>query len=364
MLGGATAVAAALPLGGLIGCSSDGTDAVDADASLGADTSGPEADASPGDTTEPEGGDSELTDTAQTDTDQADTDQTDTDQPDTDLADTDQADAKDPDAAPSDADTAEDAIADAREDTEVGRDTDEDAEVPIEGWATGGTAAMTAKDRYPNPFTTAAAGCVLTCQTTLGPCHEPAPERQDISDGWDGIPVRLALRIVDDECNPIANAAVDVWHTNHRGSYSGSIPFCNETESDARLAYFRGHQVTDGNGRVDFDTCYPGWYPGRVVHFHIRVQLGGYDGAASAASAVTTQLFFQDALNDEIFSEVEPYSDFGAPDTTLLNDGVVNGEDDLDRYILETAKLPDGAMHAWKTVVVSTGTPANCGIGS
>ena len=41
-------------------------------------------------------------------------------------------------------------------------------------WAAGGTAAMTARATYPDPFTAAVTSCPLVlCQTTAGPCTAP-----------------------------------------------------------------------------------------------------------------------------------------------------------------------------------------------
>ncbi|HEY4058441.1 MAG TPA: hypothetical protein VGM39_17635, partial [Kofleriaceae bacterium] len=63
------------------------------------------------------------------------------------------------------------------------------------GWATGGTAAMTDKASYPDPFTTASSSCVLVETTTEGPCTTPTyATRQDVSEAWNGLPVRLALK--------------------------------------------------------------------------------------------------------------------------------------------------------------------------
>ncbi len=49
-----------------------------------------------------------------------------------------------------------------------------------------------------------------------------------------------------------------------------------------------------------FRTIYPGWYPGRTVHIHVRVYVGG-------DVVHTGQLYFPDALTDAVFRRV-PYS--------------------------------------------------------
>ncbi len=223
-----------------------------------------------------------------------------------------------------------------------------------DAWASGGTAAIGDPARFPNPFDVVpASACVLTCMTTIGPCHTTSPEREDISDGWDGLPLRLALRVVDPTCRPVAGALVEVWHTNYTGGYSGRIAaMCNNDEADIAKQFFRGYLATDADGRVDFDTCYPGWYNGRAVHIHLRVMTGAYDADDRAPAAVTTQLLFTDELNSDIFSSHSLYAPFGEPDTTLDTDGVIGGETDKAPYLFDVQRMEDGVMFASKTLVI------------
>jgi protocatechuate 3,4-dioxygenase beta subunit len=39
--------------------------------------------------------------------------------------------------------------------------------------------------------------------------------------------------------------------------------------------FLRGVQITDAQGTVEFKTIYPGHYPGRVNHIHMKVHVGG-----------------------------------------------------------------------------------------
>jgi len=231
-------------------------------------------------------------------------------------------------------------------------------------WATGGTAAMTGRDAYPDPFESGGGtSCTVTCEATIGPCHAESPERSDVSEGWDGLPVRLALRVVDEACLPVANAIVEIWHTNHAGVYSGATgSICNEAEEDRAAGYFRGYLRTDTDGRVDFDTVFPGWYRGRAVHIHFRVLMGVYDPVDDAAASVVSQLFFDDALVEEIFASEPVYRDYGQPDTTNATDGIIRGETMLAPYVLDVARMSDGAMQASKTIVLRVASAA-CTIG-
>lgn len=235
-----------------------------------------------------------------------------------------------------------------------------DASTPT-SWATGGTASIVDADAYPDPFVAGSSACALTCQATIGPCHTTSPERADVSDGWDGLPVRLALKVVDESCTPIENAIVEIWHTNYRGIYSGRIStMCNSDEEDRAAAYFRGYVRTDAEGRVDFDTVFPGWYSGRCVHIHFRIQMGSYDGADSASSTLVSQLFFPDELVRSIFAGEPLYDGYGTPDTFLGDDNVVGGEEDPSPYVCDVARMSDGVMLASKTIVILSSSGSLC----
>lgn len=231
-------------------------------------------------------------------------------------------------------------------------------------WITGGTSVIAAS--YPDPFSSPGSACSLICQTTIGPCHTLSPQRQDVSDGWNGVPLRLSLRILDEQCAPIPNAIVEIWHTNYKGIYSGNInTMCNTAAEDRAAQYFRGYQRTDANGRVDFNTCFPGWYTSRAVHIHVRVMSGDYNASDSAAASVVTQMLFTDALVQEIFSQVPLYAAFGQPDTLLARDNVIGSVSDRTPYILDVARMSDGVMLGSKTVIVknATSSTALCSVG-
>jgi protocatechuate 3,4-dioxygenase beta subunit len=159
--------------------------------------------------------------------------------------------------------------------------------------------------------------------------------------------MRLALRVVDASCNPIANAKVKIWHTQISGSYSGDTPnptMCLKSAAEASKHYFRGVQTTDANGRVDFDSCFPGWYRGRTIHIHFTITANG--------ATFTSQIVFDDALVDEIFRSHAEYSTYGIPDTHNAGDNVV-GQGNIAAYTATTSRMSDGAMLAAKEISVS-----------
>lgn len=220
------------------------------------------------------------------------------------------------------------------------------ADTGSSAWAQGGTKSM--KGPYADPFPTAVASCVLAVAATEGPCTEAADQvRSDISEGYSGLPTRLALKVVDAACNPVVGAKVKIWHTQVTGSYSGDTPnagMCLKSAAEATKHYFRGAQTTNQDGRVDFDTCFPGWYRGRAIHIHYTVTANG--------KSFTSQLVFDQALIQDIFANHPEYAVFGQPDTPNARDNVV-GNANLASYLVETKRLPDGALMAAKVLVAS-----------
>lgn len=221
-------------------------------------------------------------------------------------------------------------------------------------WASGGTAAMTDIATYPDPFEAiAAASCTPTCTMTLGPCHDDlAPEREDISEGQRGLPLRLGIRIVDESCTPVTDANVDIWHCDVAGVYSSETAddpaFCTGSDAEALAArWFRGYVQVDANGVAWFKTCFPGWYHGRAIHIHFTVRRPSREGT----EYLTSQLAFDPALIAEICGSHTDYVAHGQPDTSNTSDSVFPSAT-VEEYELETSRMTDGAMLAWKTIVI------------
>ena len=138
--------------------------------------------------------------------------------------------------------------------------------------------------------------CVLAPEQTEGPYYlDDHKVRRNITDGKRGVPLALRLKVVDvSTCKPIRRAAVDIWHCDAGGVYSGT----GAQNADKR--FLRGIQRTDRNGLARFETIYPGWYPGRTVHVHVTVYISGN-------VVHTGQLYFPDALTDRVYKR-SPYS--------------------------------------------------------
>ncbi len=163
--------------------------------------------------------------------------------------------------------------------------------------------------------------CVLTPGQEEGPFYiDLAQVRQDIVENRPGVPLALALTVVDsDTCEPIRDAAVDIWHCDALGVYSGEPSEGSEGET-----YLRGIQLTDGNGLAEFATIYPGQYPGRTTHIHVKVHLGGRqsDGIYSGGHVSHIgQLFTFDRRDAEVFA-LAPYNRNTAEIVSRNTDGV------------------------------------------
>jgi protocatechuate 3,4-dioxygenase beta subunit len=138
-----------------------------------------------------------------------------------------------------------------------------------------------------------AEACALMPEQVLGPYHL-ADEliRSDIRDGKAGVPLDLRLLLLDVRtCRPLAQAAVDVWHCDAAGAYSG---FNGDSHR-----FLRGIQLTDANGLAQFRTIFPGCYPGRTNHIHFQVRTAGAVAGETYRGghiAHTGQVFFPEEI--------------------------------------------------------------------
>ncbi|MGC0401985.1 protocatechuate 3,4-dioxygenase beta subunit [Streptomyces sp. SAI-126] len=205
----------------------------------------------------------------------------------------------------------------------------------------------------------------LTSETTEGPYYIDADKiRRDITEDKEGIPLTLSLKVIDSEtCKPIANAAVDIWHCDALGIYSGyeslstgggGAPTDAPTDAPSGTPsgtptgeppsgapsggtgggvhqdptdderYLRGTWRTDKHGQVTFRTIFPGWYRGRTVHIHTKVHVDGEwtDAGYEGGHTCHTGQFFFDEESVLASAEVEPYSTSTTERTTLTEDTI------------------------------------------
>lgn len=129
-------------------------------------------------------------------------------------------------------------------------------------------------------------------------------ERQDITtsigstEAVAGVPMTVTLQVIDMVNNnqPMANAAVYLWHCDAQGNYSMySDGYTEET-------WLRGVQVTDAEGKVTFKTIVPGCYTGRWPHLHFEVFSSIDDITDSTNAILTSQIAIPQAVCDVVYA--------------------------------------------------------------
>lgn len=128
--------------------------------------------------------------------------------------------------------------------------------------------------------------CEPTADNIEGPFYKAgAPHRATLATARDaGERLVIAGTVLGTNCQPIADAVLDVWHADARGGY------------DNDGWGMRGRMKTDAKGRWQVSTIVPGRYLNgrryRPTHVHVKLRAPGH-------RALTTQLYFAgDPYND------------------------------------------------------------------
>ena len=144
------------------------------------------------------------------------------------------------------------------------------------------------------------ATCVLQPEVTEGPYWiDQKLTRRDVREGKPGLPLVLAVTVVNARtCRPIKGADVEIWHCDASGNYSGfdsgsggGGPGGGGSGPTTSTRYLRGHQPSNAAGVATFLTVFPGWYPGRTPHIHLKAHIG------QDRVVHTGQLFFNEAAH-------------------------------------------------------------------
>ena len=137
------------------------------------------------------------------------------------------------------------------------------------------TSASSTNNSTTPPTTTGSSSttgsCVVAAEETAGPYPDrlgmisnQAFLRQDITEGKSGLPLTLALTIVNvrQNCAAVSNASVEIWQCNAAGNYS---EYAQPDYDGTGQTFLRGVQITNSAGVATFRTIYPGWYMGRAT---------------------------------------------------------------------------------------------------
>jgi protocatechuate 3,4-dioxygenase beta subunit len=186
--------------------------------------------------------------------------------------------------------------------------------------------------------------CLVQPELTEGPFYVDSDLlRADITEGKPGLPMMLRLQVVSADCGPIAGARVDVWHCDAQGVYSGVENLGGGPDTRGQT-FLRGSQMTDAAGVAAFQTIFPGWYPGRTTHVHYKVFLDG-------GGVLTSQIFFDDAVNQSIHDDHDAYARGDVRGMGNAEDVIAGGQ--ASAYARVRMTEPDGAMEAALVVGVA-----------
>jgi protocatechuate 3,4-dioxygenase beta subunit len=160
------------------------------------------------------------------------------------------------------------------------------------------------------------ATCLLTPEVTEGPYWiDNRLTRRDVRAGKPGLPLLLELTVLNARtCKPIKAADVEIWHADAAGEYSG---FDAGGGQKSATRYLRGHQRADAAGLATFLTVFPGWYPGRTPHIHLKVHVGG----PGTRVVHTGQIFFDETIAARVY-RTGAYASRGQPDTPHASDSI------------------------------------------
>ena len=151
--------------------------------------------------------------------------------------------------------------------------------------------------------------CSKTPSETAGPFPTKDPdslEREDIVGNRTGIAldIDITIRDVNDDCNVLEGAIVDIWHCDKDGNYSEYGGSGMQSTDYTNSHFLRGRQTTDASGVVNFASIFPGWYNGRSTHIHVHI----YND--SGTSLLVTQIAFPEGENSAVV-RVNAASDYG-----------------------------------------------------
>jgi catechol 1,2-dioxygenase len=121
--------------------------------------------------------------------------------------------------------------------------------------------------------------CALTENNPQGPYYiTGAPYKEKLGGEVSGQRLIISGNVLNQDCNPVSNAVIDVWQTDSNGNYYFE---------DFTL---RGKITSDNNGQYKIETLFPGKYSEaettRPAHIHLKI-------SAPGLTSHTTQLYFE-----------------------------------------------------------------------
>lgn len=128
--------------------------------------------------------------------------------------------------------------------------------------------------------------------------------------------------------------------------------------------WLRGYQSTDAHGRCEFDTIFPGWYPGRATHIHFDAHIGFVPGGPinqtpNASSTSMSQMYFPNNIKSQVYNTIEVYQDKGDNPTGTHNDGIFlsSGSSNDLMLVFDDSDFPNSITADFTIGLDMAGTP-------
>jgi len=178
--------------------------------------------------------------------------------------------------------------------------------------------------------------CVKSPTETGGPFIIKTPAdlvRDNIIGDRTGVALLVNIKVedVNNSCEVVEGALVDLWHCDAHGNYS---EYTDQVDGDfTNQSFLRGRQTTNANGIASFITIYPGWYPGRAPHLHIEIL------KSDGTSLLVTQTAFPEDISKEVYATSNYKGDF---DTANANDISFMNTLDLNMAVSVIGNTKDG----------------------
>jgi protocatechuate 3,4-dioxygenase beta subunit len=183
--------------------------------------------------------------------------------------------------------------------------------------------------------------CVLSPAQTGGPFYlDPKYHRKNITEDQPGLPLKLKIKVIGvNNCEPVPQALVNIWHCNAEGGYSEFGKVAGNPTDASEANWLRGYQITDENGYCEFDTIFPGWYRSRATHIHFDVHLGydpneKVDGRPNRSSTFYSQMYLPNNIKTRVYTEHSAYTARGDDPTGNYNDRLYQNTTGSDALML------------------------------
>ncbi len=239
----------------------------------------------------------------------------------------------------------------------VGCGSDNDTTAAGTTATTAGSTSTTTGSATTTAATATGASCSVIPEETAGPypgdgsngpdvLTESGLVRRDIRSSFGtstttaaGVPLTINVDLVDttNGCQPLAGAAVYLWHCDREGRYS---LYSSGVENEN---YLRGVQESDAKGRVSYTSIFPACYLGRWPHTHFEVYESVDAATGGGTRYATSQIAIPEAAAREVYATAGyEQSVTNLSRVTLATDNVFGNDSGVSQLGTATGSVEDG----------------------